>query len=107
MPTSAPRRRLRDRLIEREGTDNPSLDQFELQNALLLIDDDLRETALALGAVEQYLAATLAVLDSEEVTAAEVTRLAADGAVLDQLDVLTESFANLRRRLGHVATRLK
>src|SRR6185295_7903508 len=42
-------RRLRDRLVDRSGTANPALSRrHELQNLLLFIDDDLRETALAL-----------------------------------------------------------
>ncbi len=103
----APRRRLRDRLVEREGTANRTLsERYELQNQLLLIDDDLRETALALGGIERFLAEALRLLDGEDVTARQLAELA-DDDVLDRMDTLSETLVSLRRRLGTVASTLK
>jgi len=105
---AAPRRRLRDRLVEREGTANPQLaERHELTNQLLLIDDDLRETALALGGIEGFLADALAILESEQVSARALARLAAGGDILDRLDTLSETLQSLRRGLATVAQSIK
>ena len=71
-----PRRRLRDQLVERNGTENPTLkERHSLTNQLLLVDDDLRECALALGSVEKFLAAALALLDDQNVTARPIMKM--------------------------------
>ena len=104
----APRRRLRDRLVERQGTGNPALkERYELTNQLLLVDDDLRECALALGSVEKFLAQSLALLDDEQVTATDLATLASDGEALDELDRLAETLTSLRRRLLSIASNIK
>ncbi|HEY2747216.1 MAG TPA: hypothetical protein VGL86_21485, partial [Polyangia bacterium] len=59
---STPRRRVRDRLPERETT-NPALAHADLKNLLLFLDDDVRESAKALVRVERYLGWALALLD--------------------------------------------
>ncbi len=103
-----PRRRLRDRLVEREGTGNPALkERYALTNQLLLVDDDLRECALALGSVEGFLAQALDRLEDERVTAADLARLASDGDALDELDRLAETLTSLRRRLLSIASNIK
>jgi len=108
MPNQVPRRRLRDRLVEREGTANPQLaERRELQNELLFIDDDLRESALALGSIERFLADALQLLDGEDVNPRELLRLAEGGDVLDRLDTLSETFQSLRRRLATIAATLR
>lgn len=107
IPSAPQKRRLRDRLVERDGTANPQLRAHELTNQILLIDDDLRETALALGGIEGFLAKALALLESEEVSARALARLAADGDILDRLDTLSETLQSLRRSLGTVAAGMK
>jgi hypothetical protein len=107
-PEAFPRRRLRDRLVERDGTENPALkERYSLTNQLLLVDDDLRECAIALGSVEKFLAAALALLDDEKVTAADLARLASNGETLDQLDNLAETLTMLRRRLLSIASNIR
>jgi hypothetical protein len=104
----APRRRLRDRLVERDGTASPALaERYELTNLVLLVDDDLRETARALAAVEGFLGAAADLLEREEVSAAALAELASGGEVLDGLDVLSDTVAGLRRKLLALASRLK
>jgi hypothetical protein len=104
----APRRRLRDRLVEREGTANPALtERYALQNQLLLIDDDLREVALAMGSVEKFLTEALGLLEDESVTAGDLAQLAGDGETLDRLDSLAETLTTLRRRLIAIASQIK
>ena len=100
----APRRRLRDRIASLDSTDNPALAATSaLKDLAMLADDDLRETALALGGVEGYLAASLALLEKPNVTAVEIAAHAESEAVLDQLDALSDGLGNLRRRLAAIA----
>ena len=72
------RRRLRDRL---EGEDqggllvNSSLAEVdELKNPLLICDDDLRQTAKALGDIESYVLSALRVLEKRDLSRAEIGR---------------------------------
>ena len=102
-----PRRRLRDRIASLERTDNPALHgQYELQNLMLLVDDDLRQTALSLGSVEQYLAQSIALLERESIAASELAAHADGEDVLDRVDLLLENLMNLRRRMSEIAARL-
>lgn len=103
-----PRRRLRDRIASLDATDNPALrSQYDLRNLMLLVDDDLRQTALALGAVESYLARTAALLENPEVTGGELAEAADDEEVLDRIEDLSENLDNLRHRMGSIAASLK
>ena len=64
---------MRDRLVDRDGTENPRLRRYELCNLMLFVDDDLRETALAIGGIEGFLTAALALLEKEDLDAAELS----------------------------------
>lgn len=102
--TFVPRRRLRDRIVLRDGTRNPRLvERYELTNQLLLIDDDLRETALALVDCEKFLGDALALLDSDQISARKLLELAERDDTLANLDHLADSIMQLRRRLGFIA----
>ena len=100
-------RRLRDRLVDRDVTANPRLHRYDLQNLMLFVDDDLRETALALGGIETFLSRALALLENAELTPDELAELAHDAQVLDRLDYLGETLSSLRRRMGLIAHTLK
>ena len=101
------RRRFRDRIIDRDGTDNERLtDKHALQNHLLLFDDDLRETALALGGIEKYLARAMAVLDRQDLTRAELEALASDIEIESKVISLDETLHSLRQRLHVIASNL-
>jgi hypothetical protein len=100
-------RRLRDRLVDREGTHNPRLRRYELSNLLLFVDDDLRETALAIGGIEGFLTAALNLLEKEDLESWELTALAGNDDVLDRLEYLGETLVSLRRRMGLIAQTLK
>ncbi len=76
-------------------------------NLMLFVDDDLRETALAMTRIEGYLTRTLAVLESEGLRRKDVQALAADVDVLDQLDQLNETLESLRGRLARLAGEMK
>jgi hypothetical protein len=103
----APRRRLRDRIASLDRTDNPALQRQELANLVLLVEDDLRETALALGQVEQFLAGAMTLLEAPELDAAGIAAVAADSKVSWRLDALADNITNLRHRMGTIAAELR
>jgi hypothetical protein len=104
---SGRRARARDRLMDRANNDyspNPALAQVrDVENLLLFIDDDLRETALAMERIEKYLLSTLDVLDGHDLDRREIHALAIDPNVIDHVDLLTETLESLRRRMVRLA----
>ncbi len=76
-------------------------------NLMLFVDDDLRETALAITRIEGYLTRTLSALESDGLRRQDVQALAADVDVLDHLDQLNETLESLRRRLARLAGEMK
>lgn len=109
---SGRRGRARDRLLDRgsQPTTVPggALGAVrDIENTLLFIDDDLRETALAMTRIEDYLHRTLVALESPELRREHVHALASDTRVLDHLDGLSETLESLRRRLAKLSTTMK
>lgn len=108
---SGGRARVRDRLMDRATRDYPRNDAIggglQVENLLLFIDDDLRETALSLTQIESYLVQTLGLLEAREITKREVHALASNAEVLDHLDSLHETLESLRRRLSRLAAGLR
>lgn len=104
---SGRRARARDRLMDRASqpyAPNPALARLEhVENLLLFIDDDLRESALSMERIERYLVATLDLLEGDRLERSEVEALASDEDVLDQIDALNESLESLRRRVARLA----
>jgi len=104
----APRRRLRDRIASLDHTDNPALRaRPALQNLVMLADDDLRQTALALAGVEAFLCDSMELLEAEDLDAPTLHAHAASDDALTRLEVLADSVATLRRRLLAIATAMK
>ena len=79
----------------------------DVENLILFIDDDLRETALAVAGIEGYLVNTLKMLEQERLNRADVHTLATDTIVLEQLDLLTETLESLRRRMVRLSGKLR
>lgn len=104
---SGRRARARDRLMDRASqpyAPNPALARLEhVENLLLFIDDDLRESALSMERIERYLVATLDLLEGDRLDRSEVEALASNEEVLDQIDALNESLESLRRRVARLA----
>lgn len=78
-----------------------------VENLLLFVDDDLRETALAITRIESYLVRTLGVLESRQLRREQVMALANDAGVLDHLDLLNETIESLRRRLAKLCAAMR
>lgn len=104
---ASPRRRLRDRLPERETTNPKLAGKSELKNLLLFLDDDVRESGKALVRVEKFLARALALLDAEAVSAEELDALSHEQQIFDDLHTLVDTLGSLRKRMGKVASSLK
>lgn len=104
---SGRRARARDRLMDRASqpyAPNPALAGIDrVENLLLFIDDDLRESALSMERIERYLIATLEMLEGDRLDRAEVEALANNEDVLDQIDLLNEALESLRRRVARLA----
>lgn len=75
----------------------------EVQNLLLFIDDDLRETALSMERIERYLLSTLEMLEGDTLDRQAIHALATDASVLDHIDLLNETLESLRRRMARLA----
>lgn len=75
----------------------------QVENLLLFIDDDLRETALSMERIERYLLSTLDMLEGDVLVRTEVEALATDEEVLEQIDQLNENLESLRRRVARLA----
>ncbi|WP_157596245.1 hypothetical protein [Plesiocystis pacifica] len=105
---SGRRARARDRLMDRASSDYaPSsavAKMKHIENLLLFIDDDLRETALSMERIERYLISTLDILEGQRIDGTKVQELATDVSVLDQVDLLNESLESLRRRMARLAS---
>lgn len=108
---SGGRARARDRLMDRMMRPPQASDPLSLvrgvENLVLFIDDDLRETAMALGNVENYLMEILKLLEAPRLAREEVHALAADTQVLDHVDMLVETLETLRRRLAKLSASLR
>ncbi len=109
---SGRRSRARDRLLDRGShpTEVPAgtlMRVRDIENTLLFIDDDLRETALAMTRIEDFLTRTMQTLESPQVCREHVHALASEVGVLDHLDQLSETLESLRRRLGRLSTTMK
>jgi len=105
---ATPRRRLRDRIASHGGNANRALARrHDLANLLMLVDDDLRETALALGGIEQFLGCALTLIEKPDLTREELATLAGDDGVRERIDLLADNLASLRRRMGQIAASLK
>lgn len=108
---SGRRARARDRLMDRATqphAPNPRLTGVEnVENLLLFVDDDLRETALAIHHIEAFLLRTLGLLEAEDLRREDVHEVAGDTSVLDHVDLLNETLESLRRRLARLAARMR
>ena len=92
----------------REYPRSPGLSKVnDVENLLLFIDDDMRETALAMSRIESFLVQTLKLLEAPKLTREEVHELANDRDVLEHVDMLNETLESLRRRMARLAQRLR
>lgn len=103
----APRRRLRDQLAARDSQPERFVGRADIANLMLLIDDDLRETATAMTDIEDFLGDAQRLLDGAEMQPVELLRLCSNDEVLERMDTLAETLQTLRRRLGTLAATVR
>ena len=90
-------RRARDRLLAGAATPSPTLrGRAELQNMILFLADDLRESALAMGGIEAFVMRAQRVLEKPELSVEDLHGLVDERAVLEQMDLLWDSLSSLR-----------
>ncbi len=108
---SGRRNRRTDRLMDRATRDyapSKGLSKAkDIHNLMLFIDDDMRETALAMARIERYLHETLELLEAPKLSRNQVQALATDRSVLEHVDMLNETLESLRRRMASLAGRLR
>lgn len=103
-----PRRRLRDRIASLDSTNNPALrGHHEIANQMLFLDDDLRQTALVLGTIEEYLAQAMGLIERADVTAPELKAFAGSDEIDERVELLGENLDNLRRRMKAIAMAMR
>ena len=94
-------RRARDRLLAGATTPSPSLrGRAELQNMILFLADDLRESALAMGGIEAFVMKAQKVLENPELSIDDVRGQVDDQDVLERLDLLWDALGSLRKSMA-------
>jgi hypothetical protein len=100
-------RRARDRLLE-GSTQSPALrERRELDNLVLFLGDDLRESALAMGGIESFMLRAQQALESPDLTPEELRRLLEEGDVAERMDLLWDALSSLRRSMAQIHDSLK
>ena len=101
-------RRARDRLLAGDSTPAPGLrERGELANLVLFLDDDLRESAMAVGGIEAFLLEAQRVLEKPDLAPEELRRLVDDPRVAERIALLEDARASLRRSMGLICDQLK
>ena len=94
-------RRARDRLLTGAATTSPTLrGRAELQNMILFLADDLRESALAMGGIEAFVMRAQRVLENPELSVDDLRTLVDDPSVLERMDLLWDSLSSLRKSVS-------
>ena len=101
-------RRARDRIMSGQTAPSPVIrGRYELQNLLLFLGDDLRESALAMGGIESFLLSAQQLLEKPELTAEELSSLVESGEITERFDLLWDAVSSLRRSMALIHESLK
>ncbi len=96
-------RRARDRILLREGTDTDRLScDSNTEAQILLADEELRDTAQALGRIEDFLVRALRAI--EQTDRERLLELGQDSDICEQAELLGTAVEELQRRLLRLAT---
>jgi hypothetical protein len=74
--------------------------RYELQNLILFLSDDLRESALAVGGIESFLVRAQSMLEKPDLTPDELASLVEDAEVVERFDLLWDAITSLRRSMA-------
>jgi hypothetical protein len=101
-------RRARDRLVGGDTTPAASLrGRPELENHVLFLDDDLRESAIAVGGIEAFLLEAKRVLEKPDLAPDELQRLVEDSRIPDRIALLEDALGSLFRSMSLICATLK
>jgi hypothetical protein len=101
-------RRARDRLMAGAATPSAALAaRAELQNMILFLADDLRESAVAVGGIEAFVLRAQQILEKPDLTVEELRGLLDDDQVVERMDLLWDALASLRRSMGLIHDSLR
>jgi hypothetical protein len=101
-------RRARDRILAGSTAPSRALTaRRELENLVLFLGDDLRESAMAVGGIEAFLLRAQQILEKPELTPEELRALVEDDAVVERMDLLWDALSSLRKSMGLIHDSLK
>jgi hypothetical protein len=101
-------RRARDRILAGATVPSAALAaRHELQNMILFLADDLRESALAVGGIEAFVLRAQQILEKPDLTPEELRALVEDDGVVERMDLLWDALSSLRRSMGLIHDSLK
>lgn len=101
-------RRARDRILA--GQTSPSSiirSRRELENLILFLADDLRESAMAVGGIESFLVRAQRALEKPELTISELHAIADDREVDERFELLADALGSLRRSMKQIVDSLE
>jgi hypothetical protein len=101
-------RRARDRILAGQTLPSPVIGrQRELANLILFLSDDLRESALAVGAIESFLVRAQRALEKHDLTTEELHALAGDKDIDERIELLEDALTSLRRSMKQIIDSLE
>lgn len=101
-------RRARDRILSGQGGTGRFLkERPELADLVLFLDEDLRESALAVGGIEAFLCEAQSLLQKADLAPDELRRLLDDPRVGERIALLEDALHSLRRSMGIICATLK
>ena len=107
-PRTGAGRRARDRILAGEAGPGRALRQRpDLANLILFLDDDLRESAIAMGGIEAFLLEAQRVLQQSSLAPDDLARLVEEARVNERIALLEDALASLRRSMNLICATLK
>jgi len=79
----------------------------DLANLILFLDDDLRESAIAMGGIEAFLLEAQRVLQQSSLAPDDLARLVEEARVNERIALLEDALASLRRSMNLICATLK
>jgi hypothetical protein len=96
-------RRARDRILSGQTTPSPVIaGRSDLQNLVLFLSDDLRESALAVSGIESFLVQAQRLLEDPQLSPEQLRTLVEDPSVDERFELLADAVESLRRSMKRI-----
>ena len=82
-------------------------ERYDLQNLILFLGDDLRESALAVSGIEAFLLDAQRALENPDVSLADLRRIVDEPDVVSRIELLSDALGSLRRSIGLIHRALR